>query len=707
MAEFLPQAYLITCCGVLSFDPMRSESATDGSSRPVDVWCAIPVYNNAATIRTVAEKTLARLPRVIVVDDGSSDGDVAALLDGLDCVTLRHAANQGKGAAILTAAREAEQRGARWLITLDGDGQHDPADLTAFLELLENAGDDDTFVAIGVRDMSAPHIPKGSRFGMRFSDGWVRLETGEPVRDTQSGFRAYPVRYLNQLRLRARRYDFEIEALVRLLWSGLHVRSVPVNVWYPPQNERRVTFFHPFWDNLRLSRLHAKLITRRLLPWPHRRLVQRDQPRRAIRFSALNPLAFFRELVVTRASPFELAASAAVGVFLGTLPLVASHSIVIAYVTARLRLNPFMSLSIQSLCAPPVVPVACVLLGYRLRTGAWLTDLEWMKVPAEYLARIGDWLIGSLVLAPVLAALAAVGVYAAATWRKRNAKQPKQRGSAFGFAWFRFLLQIGGLRAAYAMLYPVALHYALFDHRARCAIHPYVRHRFPERSRFGQWLATYRIFLEQGRMLVDRYTALTRPSLLDITITAQGEAALRTLAAEGGILLMSHAGNWQAAIPKLARLGKTVHLVMAAEPNRSVSETLQLDGGCGELVQVINAEQFMDAAPRVVAALASKEIVSLMGDRAYGSAAMPVPFLGEPANFPVAAFRIASATGKSVFFPFVPRTGHGRYVIEVSAVALPAGRAELNSNMMRYAAALEAFSDAYPYQCFPFTDMWA
>ena len=684
---------------------MRSESAIGGSGRS-DAWCAIPVYNNAATIRAVAERTLARHARVIVVDDGSSDGDVAALLDGLACVTLRHAENRGKGAAILTAAREAARRGARWLITLDGDGQHDPADLPAFLRVLEDAGDDDAFVVIGARDMSASHIPEGSRFGMRFSDGWVRLETGTTVRDTQSGFRAYPVRHLSQLRLHACRYDFEIEALVRLLWGGLHIKSVPISVWYPPPNERRITFFHPFWDNLRLSRLHARLITRRLLPWPHRRLVPRSQPRYALRFSALNPLAFFRELVVTRASPFELAASAAVGVFFGTLPLVASHSIVIAYVTARLRLNPFMSLSIQSLCAPPVVPVACVLLGYRLRTGMWMTDLEWMKVPAEYLARIGDWLIGSLVLAPVLAVLAAAGVYAAATWRKREAKAPKQRGSAFGLAWFRMLVRIGGLRAAYAMLYPVCLHYALFDRQARCAIRPYVRHRFPGRSRFGQWLAAYRIFLEQGRMLVDRYAAIARPSLLNISISSQAEAALRTLAAEGGILLMSHAGNWQAAIPKISRLGKTVHLVMAAEMNRSVSDTFRLGGDDDGLVRVIDAERFLDAAPRVVAALTSKEIVSLMGDRAYGAAVAPVPFLGEPARFPVAAFRIASATGKSVFFLFVPRTGCGRYVIEVAAIASPAERADISNGMTRYAAALEAFSDAHPHQCFPFTDLW-
>lgn len=691
-------------------NPVRAEKADENAAAAdvdTDVWCVIPVYNNAATIRNVAERALACHSRLLVVDDGSTDGDLPALLSGLGCVVLRHARNRGKGAAIQTAAREVACRGARWMVTMDGDGQHDPADLPAFLRVLEAAGDDDTFVVIGARDMSAPHIPKSSRFGRAFSDGWVRLETGVQVHDSQSGFRAYPVRHLNRLRLHARRFDFEIEALVRLLWGGLEALSVPVGVWYPQPSERRVTHFRPVLDNLRLSWLHARLVARRLLPWAHRKLAPPRRPRPVIRSVALNPLTFFRELLAARSSPFELAASAAVGVFFGALPLVASHSVVIAYVGLRLRLNLLVALSIQSLCAPPVVPVACVLLGYRLRTGAWMCDLSWAKVPSEYLARLGDWLIGSLALAPALAALAAAGVYAAAAARRRRWDgPPRHRGNAFGLAWFRMLVRLGGLRAAYVMLYAVCLHYALFDRSAVRAILPYVRHRFPGRSRFGKWLAVYRIFLEQGRMLVDRHAALARPSLVGFSIRDGAKEELKRLAGGGGVLLMSHVGNWQAVIPTLANLGKTVHLVMAVETNAAVSRALRLDDGSGS-VRIIDAGRFVDAAPRIVAALAAGEIVSLMGDRAYGAASAPVPFLGGTARFPVAAFRIAAATGKPVFFLFVPRVGRGRYVVEVPAAHPPSGRLGVGTGLASYAAALGAFSDAHPYQCFPFADLWA
>ena len=203
-------------------------------------------------------------------------------------------------------------------------------------------------------------------------------------------------------------------------------------------------------------------------------------------------------------------------------------------------------------------------------------------------------------------------------------------------------------------------------------------------------------------MLVDRHAAIARPSLVDFKHDPNAEAEFKRLATDGGILLMSHAGNWQAAIPTLALLGKPVHLVMATETNAAVAKTLRL----GEDSRVIDARQFIEAAPQIVSALNAGEIVSFMGDRAYGAASAPVEFLGETAYFPVAAFRIAAATGKPVYFLFVPRVGRGRYIVNIPATAAPTGREGVREGLMRYTVALENFSNAYPYQCFPFADLW-
>jgi len=92
----------------------------------------IPLYNHAATVRSVAEQCLAINTEVLVVDDGSQDNG-ANNLDGLPLTLLQHTKNLGKGAAIMTAAAEAGRRGATHIVTLDADGQHDPADIPALL----------------------------------------------------------------------------------------------------------------------------------------------------------------------------------------------------------------------------------------------------------------------------------------------------------------------------------------------------------------------------------------------------------------------------------------------------------------------------------------------------------------------------------------------------------------------------------------------
>lgn len=232
-------------------------------------WCAIPVYNNGSTVVDVALASRRELAHVLVVDDGSTDTDVAARLRDSDITVVRHAANRGKGAAILTALAHVRARGGRHMITLDADGQHDPRDIGLFLPVLERAPD---AIVLGARNMDAPNVPGSSRFGMRFSDAWIRLETGVRVRDSQSGFRAYPVELLSRLNLRGRRYDFEVEVLTRAAWAGIPIESVPVSVTYAAKG-KRVSHFRPFLDNMRITHRHVLLVCRRLLPWPHRRLL--------------------------------------------------------------------------------------------------------------------------------------------------------------------------------------------------------------------------------------------------------------------------------------------------------------------------------------------------------------------------------------------------------------------------------------------------
>jgi len=360
----------------------------------------IPAYNNQATVKSVAMECRSIIPQVVVVDDGSTDADVGTLLSNTGVVVLRHEKNCGKGEAILTALRHVKTQGGRFMITIDADGQHRPRDLEKFIPLLQR---DETAIVIGSRRFETDSVPRRSRIGREIGNFWLRIEAGVSIEDCQSGFRAYPVKYLSQLKLSGSRFDFEAEVLARAVWAGLELRTVAVDVWYP-EPRLRVSSFRPVVDNLRISCMHARLVRRRLLPLPHRRLVPSVEDRLDPRV-LLHPVKMVRALLSENATPGLLGVSAAVGIFLATLPLITLHTVVIIYVTTRLRLNRVMAVSIQNLCMPPFVPMICVELGYRIRYGHWLTEFSTKTVFAELHHRLFEWLVGSLVVAPVGAVL--------------------------------------------------------------------------------------------------------------------------------------------------------------------------------------------------------------------------------------------------------------------------------------------------------------
>ena len=239
----------------------------DAESNPPKIIIVIPVYNHSGTLRDVVTKSLKVYDRVMVVDDGSSDGGVDTL-EGLEVDIVRHSKNLGKGAAILSAAKKALRSGMTHMVTVDADGQHDPDDLRHFIPELEAHPD---AIIVGKRDFHGTYVPASSRVGRAISNFWLRVETGRTLGDAQSGFRAYPVDLFQQLKLRERRYSFEIEILVRAAWAGIELREVDISIYYPSPAER-VSHFRLFWDNLRLSLLNARLVMRAAIPLPHRKI---------------------------------------------------------------------------------------------------------------------------------------------------------------------------------------------------------------------------------------------------------------------------------------------------------------------------------------------------------------------------------------------------------------------------------------------------
>ncbi|PID73627.1 MAG: glycosyl transferase [Desulfobacterales bacterium] len=220
---------------------------------------------------------------VIVVDDGSTDGGAETIPVSPRIRIIRHPENRGKGAALLTGFAEAAASGYRLAVTMDADGQHDPSDIPALAEAGRRKNG--PRMALGrrrgmeKRSAGARGIPWTSRFGREFSNFWVRASGGPAVSDTQTGFRVYPLPEILRLDIRARRYQFEVEAPVKAARAGIPVSECPVGVVYDPPGGR-VSHFHPFRDFMRNSTVFCRLIRERLYyPAPVlRRRAWKDAP---------------------------------------------------------------------------------------------------------------------------------------------------------------------------------------------------------------------------------------------------------------------------------------------------------------------------------------------------------------------------------------------------------------------------------------------
>ena len=358
----------------------------------------IPVYNHSRTLRTVAEQGLAAGFPVLVVDDGSTDRSLETIL-GLQVERCRFPVNRGKGAAIRAGAEWAQARGYDAVITLDADGQHDPAE---GWRLRDAAATSWPAIVVGARDMEAGRAPRSSIFGRDFSNFWVKIECGRSLPDTQSGFRLYPAAWVAKGRFLTVRYAFEVEVLVRAVWAGLPVLSAPVSVRYPPAGEG-VSHFDRFWDNLRLTGLHTWLVARSLLPWPHRRI-----------FGAANRFgvaAACRLLSDEPATAGELAAAVWVGIFIGALPIIPFGIATIIYVNHRLRLSKLAGVGASNVCCAPFVPFLCIETGHFLLYGRFWTAFNRQTLVAELPHRLWEWLLGAIVVGPLLGFLGAAVAY--------------------------------------------------------------------------------------------------------------------------------------------------------------------------------------------------------------------------------------------------------------------------------------------------------
>ena len=190
-----------------------------------DVWVIIPAYNESKHISDVIQKTKKYCSNIIVVDDGSKD-KTFEIAKKTKVIVLKHIINLGKGAAVKTGCDFALKKGAKKMVLIDSDGQHDPSEIHKFLKALDNVD-----IVFGYRrfDKNMPFILKIGNNSINFV---TKLLYGVDLKDTQCGYRALTAKVYKKIRWKANDYSMESEMIANIGKRHLKYKEIPIKTIY-------------------------------------------------------------------------------------------------------------------------------------------------------------------------------------------------------------------------------------------------------------------------------------------------------------------------------------------------------------------------------------------------------------------------------------------------------------------------------------------
>lgn len=368
----------------------------------------VPTYNNAGSLAFVLSELLKYTQNIIVVNDGSTDDTENILSNFSEIEVISFVKNRGKGAALKQGFKRAGELGFEYAISFDSDGQHFADDLPVFLKRLEQKKPKDPdLLLIGSRKMDDASVPKKSSFGNKFSNFWFWVETGIKLSDTQCGFRLYPLKKVNNIPLYTKRFEFEIEVIVKAAWRQIAVENVPVKVHYAAEN--RVSHFRPFHDFARISILNTYLVITAFFFVGPRNKLQNFKEKGWKRF-------WNEDVLKSKESPFQKSKAVALGVFFGVSPFWGFQTVLVLLTARFFRLNKLIAFLFSNISLPPFIPfiayasyqIGALVLG---KTPDWALNIEKINSGMDILKGMGQYILGSFILAGLLAFLFGILFY--------------------------------------------------------------------------------------------------------------------------------------------------------------------------------------------------------------------------------------------------------------------------------------------------------
>ncbi|MCL1821309.1 MAG: DUF2062 domain-containing protein [Prolixibacteraceae bacterium] len=364
-----------------------------------DLQCVvvIPTYNNCRTIEAVINDVKAYSHHILVVNDGSTDNtaEILAAIDNIE--VIGYEVNRGKGSALKKAFAHALGRGFKYAVTIDSDGQHFAGDLANFaaaIDLNPNS------LLIGARNLNTENMPSENTFANKFSNFWYWAETGRKLADTQSGFRLYPLKTVAAIKTLSKRYEYEVEIIVKAAWQGCPVGNIPVRVYYPPENER-ISHFKPVNDFMRISLINTYLIIIALIYQHPRRWIKK--------LTKQNIKKFINDYIIH--SPYsnrKISGSLALGVFCGIIPIWGYQMITAGVIAHFLKLSKGLTIIASNISILPMIPFILFVsyLTGGLALGNPLHNIDIHTISFDFIKEsLLQYIVGSFIFASAAGAL--------------------------------------------------------------------------------------------------------------------------------------------------------------------------------------------------------------------------------------------------------------------------------------------------------------
>ncbi|MCH2230081.1 MAG: DUF2062 domain-containing protein [Crocinitomicaceae bacterium] len=351
----------------------------------------IPTYNNEGTLSAVITRVLEVVPdsMIIVVNDGSTDSTKEILLTFSGMIELvSYDENQGKGNALKLGFRKAIELGYDNAITIDSDNQHFPEDIPL---IVKKAEEYPGALIMGSRNMDHETVPGKSSFGNKFSNFWFKLETWITLPDTQTGYRLYPLEPLKKMKFFTKKFEFEIEIIVRLAWKMIRFVPVPIRVKY--DMEERVSHFRPARDFFRISVLNSVLVLGALFYF---------YPKKLFSFDTLRKIK--QEAIKPEESNLRKAISIGFGVFMGIFPIWGFQLLIGIPLAVLLRLNKVLFITAANISIPPMIPLivyGSFLVGQQIIAGELNHNAIFSFSLEDIQRNVTQYAVGAVILSAI------------------------------------------------------------------------------------------------------------------------------------------------------------------------------------------------------------------------------------------------------------------------------------------------------------------